>query len=315
VKVLVTGTNGMIGAAVVAAAPDSTELRTQVGPVPGSADLPPVAVAGPTATCDITDHRALRPLVDGVDVVVHLAGPPSVAASFADPVEFHRAHVLGTATVVQLCRELAVPRLVYVSSAEVYGRPRRNPVDEHAPLRPRSPYAAAKVGAESAIGAAARADGLTAAVLRPFSVYGPGTRRDSVLGHIVDQALAGTTVRLRNPDVVRDFCYVGDLADAVWLASSAGFTGVQTVNVGSGRGVRVGDLARTALEARHGTGAGATVETEPHGEGERPPVADIAELVADVRAAHEVLGWRAATSLADGLARTLDWRAQELAAR
>ncbi len=254
-------------------------------------------------------------MADGVDVVIHVAGPPSVAASFADPIEFLRAHVLGTATIVQLCQDLSIPRLVYVSSAEVYGRPRRNPVDEREPLAPRSPYGAAKVGAESII-SAATATGLDAVVLRPFSVYGPGTRRDSVLGVILEQALAGESIVLRNLDGIRDYCYVGDLADAVWRAATADLAGRHTFNIASGRGTRVDELAWATLAARHGAvPTGATVEARPGPEADRPSAADLAELVADVGQARDDLGWQATTPLSAGLALTLDWYANAMAAR
>lgn len=313
-KVLVTGSNGMIGRAVLAAPPATvTALHAQVGPGPVAPGGP--ADGFPTVTCDITDHDALRPLAEGVDAVIHLAGPPSVAASFADPVEFLRAHVLGTATVVQLCQDLGIGRLVHVSSAEVYGRPSRNPVDEAEPLTPRSPYAAAKVGAESAIGAAARSSALDAVVLRPFSVYGPGIRRDSVLGVILDQALAGDTIRLQRLDSIRDHCYVGDLAVAIWRAATTEVDGLLTCNIGSGVGTSSGDLARAALAARDGTVPdGATVEAIGS-DGARPASADITELVADIGLARDALGWEPATELVDGLARTLDWYATTMAPR
>ena len=319
-KVLVTGANGMVGRAVVSAAPaEVTSLRSQVGPdradpVPGSGTSGGLD-RGASIVCDIADREAIGAVADGVDVVVHLAGPPSVAASFADPIEFLRAHVLGTATIVQLCQELAIPRLVYVSSAEVYGRPRRNPVDEGEPLVPRSPYGAAKVGAESIIGAAATVTGLDAIVLRPFSVYGPGTRRDSVLGVILEQALAGPSMQLRSLGGIRDYCFVGDLAEAVWRAARADLVGLHTFNIASGHGTRVDELARATLVARHGAvPADATVEARPDPDGDRPATADIAELVADVRQARDRLGWQATTSLTDGLVRTLDWYARTNAA-
>ncbi len=238
-----------------------------------------------------------------------------MAASFAAPTEFLRAHVLGTAAVVQLCQELGIPRLVHVSSAEVYGRPRRNPVGETESLAPRSPYAAAKVGAESVIGAATRATGLDAVILRPFSVYGPGARRDSVLGLILQQAVEGDRIRLRKVDGVRDYCYVGDLADAVWRAVALGIDGLSTFNIASGTGTRVDDLARATLVARDGAlPEGASVEAwpnvladQPGAEADRPSAADIGELVADVSRARDELGWQATTSLVDGLARTLEW--------
>jgi len=314
VNILVTGASGMIGTAVVSSAAASAwsveSLRTHVGTL--SADGRPAEALspGPSVACDITDLDALRPVAEGADVVIHLAAPPSVAASFAAPSEFLRAHVLGTATVVELCRQLAIPRLVYLSSAEVYGRPTRNPVDESAPLAPRSPYAAAKVGAESVIGAAVRAGVLDAVVLRPFSVYGPGARREGVLGLILEQARTGHHIRLRKLDGIRDYCYVDDLAAAVWRAATSGLTGIHTFNVASGTGTRVDELARATLAARYGgLPADASVEALPAGgaDGDRPSAADIDELIGDVARARDELGWTATTSLADGLTRTLDW--------
>jgi len=308
----------MIGTAVVASTDRGVaSLRLQVGVGRGDPGLDPDASdASPSVACDITDLEALRPMAEGVDVVIHLAGPPSVAASFADPVEFLRAHVLGTATIVRLCQELGIPRLVHVSSAEVYGRPHHNPVGELEPLAPRSPYAAAKVGAESIIGAATRAGGLDAVILRPFSVYGPGARRDSVLGLILEQALAGDSIRLRKLDGVRDYCFVADLAAAVWRAATVELAGLHTFNIASGRGTRVDELAMTTLTARHGrVPEGASVEARPGPADDRPSEADIHELVADVSRARDELGWQATTPLVDGLALTLDWFADAMAAR
>lgn len=312
-NVLVTGANGMIGAAVVTSdAARAVRLRTQVGIAHADErPLPATMAPGLSVACDITDLDALLPVAEGADVVIHLAGPPSVAASFTAPAETLRAHVLGTATVVELCRQLAIPRLVHISSAEVYGRPDRNPVAETAALAPRSPYAAAKVGAESVIGAAVRAGGLDAVVLRPFSVYGPGARREGVLGLILEQALVGDRIRLRKIDGIRDYCYVDDLAAAIWKAATSHLRGLHTFNVASGTGTRVDALALATLAARHGAlSGGAAVEVVPSdGDGDRPAAADIDELIADVTAARDELGWAATTALADGLARTLDWYA------
>jgi len=320
VNVLVTGANGMIGSAVVAsAAVPAASLRTHLGTKRPDGRTRP----GSSVACDITDIDALRPVADGADVVIHLAGPPSVAASFADPTEFVRAHVLGTTTVVRLCQELGIPRLVHVSSAEVYGRPRRNPVGEADPTAPRSPYAAAKLAAEGVVGAASRAWGLDAVILRPFSVYGPGARRDSVLGLILDQVLIGDRVRLRKLDGVRDYCFVDDLATAVWQAATLDLGGLHVLNIASGRGTRVDELARAALTARDGSlPRGASVEEWPIDDaveagtgGDRPADADIHELIGDVSWAREVLGWQATTSLVEGLARTLAWYAGDTVGR
>jgi nucleoside-diphosphate-sugar epimerase len=305
VRVLVTGAGGFVGAAVLAGGLRAgDELRAHTGPgtsiqADGAADLPSVS-------CDITDAESLAPLVAGVDAVVHLAGPPSVAASFADPTGFLRAHVLGTATVARLCRAHSVKRMVYVSSAEVYGvpSPPGRPVSEDAPTAPRSPYAAAKVGAEAVLGAAARSGELEAVVLRPFSVYGPGMRPTSVLGTIVEQVLRArreTRVVVHDLRPVRDYCHVDDVAAAVWRACAAPAAGaIRTYNVGTGRGTSVAELAAVVMAAASRTGP--IVEGGP---ADRPAACDIPALVADVDRARSELGWTAETMLEAGLRQVL----------
>ena len=105
---------------------------------------------------DLTDVTKVRPLLDGVDVVLHLAGPPSVAESFVDPLGYLRVHAVGTATVLDACRRSHVSRFVYVSSAEVYGASRDGlAMNEDSPCQPRSPYGAAKLAAEGLVRAMA----------------------------------------------------------------------------------------------------------------------------------------------------------------
>jgi UDP-glucose 4-epimerase len=302
-RVFITGAGGFLGHAVLNRGTQLRhEMRAHLGP-PGFHGIRPGPDV-PTVHADIEDVDALRSLAAGADVVVHLAGPAAVAASFDDAAEYLRAHVLGTEAIVRLCRTLDVPRLVYVSSAEVYGQPPRSPVPEDAPLRPRSPYGAAKVGAEGVVGAAVRAQGLDAVVLRPFSVYGPGMRATSVVGSIVTQALAGDEIQLFDTRVVRDFCLVDDVAEAVWVACTTvpPLTGLRVYNVGSGRGTSMAELARTAFAVLARSGR----VTQRAGQ-DRPAAADIVELVADVAAARRDLGWRAETPLPIGLRRTLDW--------
>jgi nucleoside-diphosphate-sugar epimerase len=302
-RVFVTGAGGFLGHAVLSRGVQlHHEMRVHVGP-PGFHGIRPGPDV-PTVHADIEDVDALRSLAARADVVVHLAGPAAVAASFDEAAEYLRVHVLGTEATVRLCRVLDAPRLVYVSSAEVYGQPSRSPVPEDAPLRPRSPYGAAKVGAEGVVGAAVRAHGLDAVVLRPFSVYGPGMRPGSVIGTVLTQALAGDEVQLFATRVVRDFCLVDDVAEAVWAACTTvpPRTGLRVYNVGSGRGTSMAELARTVFAVLDRSGR----VTQRAGQ-DRPAAADIVELVADVAAARRDLGWQARTPLPIGLRRTLDW--------
>ena len=304
-KVLVTGAGGFLGNAVLRRAPKGiTDIRAHLGP-PGFAPLEGNGTRGTTFHADVLDLDAFLPFSQGVDVVIHLAGPAEVAASFEHGAEYIRAHVLGTEAAVRLCLARRVARIVYVSSAEVYGRPTASPVPEDAPMSPRSPYGAAKVGAECVVAAGARAYGFQAVILRPFLVYGPAMRRGSVLAAIVEQAIAGSDVQLFDPRPVRDFCYVDDVADAVWRAcETPPHPEPRVFNVGSGEGTSIADLARQVIAI---LGGAARIRHRP-GE-DRPRAADIVELVADVAAAHRDLGWKASTSLPDGLRKTVErWR-------
>lgn len=292
-RVVVTGAGGMIGSAVAALLHGrGAWLGVHLGPPGAPAVPPPPGVAATVA--DVADLPAMLALVRDAEAVVHLAGPPSVAGSFRDPVNYARAHVVGTATVLEACRSAGVRRLVYVSSAEVYGRPARNPVAEGAPPAPRSPYGAVKLGAEALVTAFCAPAGIRAIVLRPFSVYGPRSPAGSLLGLLVRQALDADRVSVASLAPVRDYVHVEDVAAAAALAVTAPAAGVY--NVASGRGTSVAALAGLVVRA-----AGRDLPITEADHSDRPAGVDAAELVADVRRARDELGWVPAVALPDGI--------------
>ncbi len=303
VRVAVTGAGGFIGSTLVRRiARGGASVRALVGPVGVATVAPPSGVE--VLEGEIDRREVVDPLVAGCEVVVHVAGPASVAASFGAPAEFARIHVVGTATLLDASRRAGVRRFVHLSSAEVYGRPVTSPVSENHRLEARSPYGAAKLGAEAMVEAYRLAGDLETVVLRPFSVYGPRQSSGGVVATILAQALAAPAVELHDPDAVRDFCFVDDVADAVLAAAAAAEKSVSTriYNVGSGAGTSIGELARLAVRA---AGRDAPVRRRPGSE--RPAGATVKELVADPRRIRADLGWSARTPLADGLRVTIDW--------
>ena len=293
--VAVTGAGGFIGSAVTALLVErGITVRGLFGP-PSEAARSPALGGGLFGEVD--DGALLDELVADADLVIHLAGPPSLAGSFAAPEHCARTHVVGTAAVVAAAQRAGVSRLVYISSAEVYGAGAPRPVGEDNPPAPVSPYGAAKLGAEALIGAAVRSSRLQAVVLRPFSVFGPGMSSASVVMTIVRHALAGDPIAVADPRPVRDYCFVADVSEAVLAAGRCPLPGgLATCNVCTGLGTSVADLARLAC-----TVVGRDLRLQSRPGAQRP--ADILTLVGDCSRAASQLGWRPRVSLAEGLQR------------
>jgi UDP-glucose 4-epimerase len=241
----------------------------------------------------------VRELVEGADAVVHLAGPASVSESFENASEYTRVHVSGTAALLDACRAGGVERFVHISSAEVYGQPGTELVHEGQRLEARSPYGAAKIGAEKLVEAFVLDVGIQAAILRPFSIYGPGLSRQSVLGTILHQAQNDDCIQLRDLKPIRDYCYVDDLAQAIVLSCVAKLEGRCVINIGTGIGTSVGELAQLVLKVR-----GLDLPIRECNHEKRPATAEIFRLVADTSLARKVLGWSSQIPLALGIQKT-----------
>ncbi len=295
--ILVTGAGGVIGSALLGScAEQSIPVRAHLGPPGAAVTAPPDSIPGAFAAIEDTD--AMTDLCRDAGSVVHLAGPPSVARSFEAPTEYVRAHALGTASILEACRAAGVERLIYVSSAEVYGRPAANPVTEDHPRRPLSPYGVAKVCAEDLVAACATRYGVAATILRPFSIIGPPLAPYSVLGSIIRQAIAGPDVAVFAPQVVRDYLFAGDMADAILrcLAADPKPGAAAIYNIGSGVGTSVAELGAAVLR-RLGKTPAIRLADGP----DRPRAADIETLIADTSRAASDLDWRPRTPLAEAL--------------
>jgi nucleoside-diphosphate-sugar epimerase len=296
-SVVVTGAGGFIGPFVVhALLMQQTRVHALMG-APGQ-----TICAGPAEAVqvigEITDAAVISDLVDGSDLVVHLAGPASVRESFAQSNEYARVHVCGTATVLEACRKKGVKRFVYLSSAQVYGRPQTALVREDNRLEARSPYGAAKIAAEKLVESVACGAGMRAAVLRAFSIYGPGLSSESVLGTILRQVQSGDCVELQDLRPVRDYCYVEDLADAIILSCTANFEGSCTMNIGTGIGTSVGELAKLVVER---FGRDLLIRDVK----QKIDAPELDRLVADPNLARQVLGWNPKTPLLLGINKTI----------
>ena len=294
--IAVTGAGGFIGSAAVAVL-HAAGVRVRALDGPADAEPPPALTDVARWRADITDPDALRRVLDGAQCVLHLAGPPSVADSLQRPLEHARSHVLGTVNVLQTCRQVGIERLVYLSSAEVYGQPHGDaPVHEDAPLSARSPYGACKIASEQFIAAAAATQRLRPVILRPFSIYGPGMSHASLIGGLMRQAAHGPSLCVHDLRPVRDYCHIDDLVRALLRACALDTDRPLTLNVGTGHGTSVQgvvDALRSALRRE--------LPVFERLDDRRPSGSEIRALVADIGCARQHLGWRPLLTLHDGL--------------
>ncbi|GGO17174.1 dTDP-glucose 4,6-dehydratase [Microbispora rosea subsp. aerata] len=229
-RVLVTGGAGFIGSHYVRTAVTETDDKitvldalTYAGNL---ANLEPVSGGFEFVHGDICDAELLAHVVPGHDVVVNFAAESHVDRSIAGAAPFVRANVLGTQTLMQACLDAGVGKVVQVSTDEVYGSIDSGSWDESAPLRPRSPYSAAKAGGDMIALAYAVTHGLPVCVTRCGNNYGPYQYPEKVIPLFITNLLEGRKVPLYGDGGnVRDWIHVDDHCRAIRLVVDVGEPG------------------------------------------------------------------------------------------
>lgn len=188
----------------------------------------------------VFDERLLQQEVITSDVVVHLVALPDVGECSRNPRESFNLNVAALQRVLDSCRNCVNKKLVFVSSAAVYGIPETLPIPEIAPLKPTDTYGHHKHVAEQMIQHYHHAYGLSFVILRVFNCYGRGVR--GLFQRFVQAARAGTTYRAFGTSQYRDFVYVGDVAEALCQAALSDKATNKIVNIGSGRGTQIRDV-------------------------------------------------------------------------
>lgn len=313
-RVMVTGAGGFVGSHLVEAlvergAKVAAFVRYNSRSDWGLLDaLPaPVRDALEVTGGDLRDQDAVRRAMKGADVVFHLAALVGIPYSFVHPREVVETNVLGTLNVLQAALEHGVRRIVHTSTSEVYGTAQSVPMREDHPLRPQSPYAASKVGADQLALSFRRTFGLPVAVVRPFNIYGPRQSARAIIPTIAVQAFTRDRVEIGSPHPTRDLTFVGDTVEGFLRVAAAAEPHEDVLHLGSNFEVSVADLAARIVHA-----VGRKVEVVSVPERIRPGESEVERLYCDATRARDLLGWTPRVTLDDGLARTVGWIGEHL---
>jgi dTDP-glucose 4,6-dehydratase len=215
--------------------------------------------------------------------------------------------VEGTLNVLQAGRELETERIIHTSTSEVYGTARYVPINEAHPLQGQSPYSASKIGADKIAEAFHLSFNLPVVTVRPFNTFGPRQSTRAVIPTIITQCLTKDVIRLGNLQPTRDLNYVTNTVDGFLMAASAPPAIGQTINLGSGQEISIGDLAQAIARLM-----GKSIAVESEAQRLRPDKSEVERLLADNTLAQTLLGWKPAISLDEGLEHTITWVREHL---
>jgi nucleoside-diphosphate-sugar epimerase len=257
---------------------------------------------------DVADPFLARDLVNGCDIVLHLAALIGIPYSYAAPASYVATNTTGTLNILEACRQTRIRRVIVTSTSEVYGTAQYTPIKESHPLQGQSPYAASKIGADKLAESYFRCFDLPVVILRPFNTFGPRQSARAVIPTVLAQALGGAgEIELGNLDAKRDLTFVSDTARAYLQALEAPGIEGETIHFGRGEAISIGELAALCLKV---VGSRARIVSAERRL--RPEKSEVGLLLCDPRRALARLGWRPQVSLENGIALTAEYLGRHL---
>jgi len=256
---------------------------------------------------DVRDSEQMNSLVEETDSVLHLAALIAIPHSYQAPNSYLQTNVLGTMNMLNAARRAGVRRFVNTSTSEVYGTALHVPISEDHPLQGQSPYSASKIGADALAHSYWSSFDLPVVTLRPFNTFGPRQSLRAVIPTLLAQVIAGAeSISLGSTLPTRDFTYIDDTVSGFIAAINAEGVEGETINLGTGFEISIGDLVRAVGEV---VGRQIDVNVDPNRL--RPPGSEVERLLSDNRKAQALLNWTPELSgiegLKMGLSKTMDW--------
>jgi len=292
-RVLVTGASGFVGRNLVPQLSANPKIEVTASDTVSSASDPNVSFL------DVTDDAATSKALRGIDVVVHLA-THQLVPSLSDPRQNAKVNIIGMLNILEGARVANVRKVIFTSASSIVGEVSYNPVDEKHPCEPRTPYGVSKLACEHYLKTYQRLFGLDYVIFRVFNIYGPH-QRDGVIPSIYHKINNDLEVDIYGDGgQMRDFVFIGDIGE-IFAEAIVGEIKNLTVNIGTGKGVTILDLAKLAWKI---------IGKDPKLKFHPPRPGEIQNFVADTRLLKSAFGITPQTDIEEGLHRTFDWLAK-----
>jgi UDP-glucose 4-epimerase len=236
-RVLITGGSGFIGSHLVRKFSEHGDRVTVMDIRRPDYELDDM---GTFVQRDIFDPKDLKSLVEDADDIIHLVGLADSRLVQNDPMKSFRLNIVSLQNVLEVCREAGQKKIIFPSSAAVYGTTDDLPIKENSPPNLTNTYSWHKFICERMIQAYQKNYDLRYVILRLFNVYGKGN--EGVIGLFIDRAKKGETIESFGPFQYRDFVYAGDVAEAIYHAVVYDKAVNRTINIGTGKGTQIREI-------------------------------------------------------------------------
>ncbi len=288
-KVLILGAAGFVGRNLLDGLRNSEFdiVTSDIVDIPG---VPHIKV-------DITDLEDVKKVVNGVDIVVHLA-VHQLSASFKDALMNATVNIMGTLNILEASRLADAKKVIFTSASSIIGEVSYNPVDEKHPCTPKTPYGVTKLAAEHYLRIYQELYGLNYLTFRFFNIYGP-YQTEGLIPVLYKRLTSNQPIEVYSGgNQIRDYVFIRDMVPFFYKSIKDDSIKNTIVNLGTGVGTRVIELVNKASEI---LGVKPTINFQPAKKGE------IDDYVADVRLLKSIFGTLPSTPVEEGLQETFRW--------
>jgi nucleoside-diphosphate-sugar epimerase len=251
---------------------------------------------------DILNYSLLEKVFtdNEIDYVFHLVADPYIPNSFKFPKKVFEAIVHGTKNVLKACEKTYVKRLLFISSAEVYGNYKYLPMDESHPTNPLSAYAKAKLTCEKMI---SKNKDIDSVILRLFNTYGPRETHPYIIPDLISQFAKSNNIKLGNINSKRCFIFVEDVVNGIVKLIKCNKAVGKIINLGSEKSYSIKELANFIAELMGYNSYRINIEKKRL----RPLSLDPKIFECDYSMVKKLIGWRPKVKLESGLIQTIEW--------